>query len=231
MQAIPAIGAALQAARGPLPSFFSMVTNLFLRYFPITTNSCFLGLGAKEFVWDGCVKKACFEEIDPESKAGRVICKIRRMQIDLSFPHGGLFLASGVCGVTSALHGLEAISLGILAPVVELSCNALFLFANILALGFHIKYVCQIAKCYRGAQGAEREVLKQLLISFITGIISNIAYIIAMAALIFGGPVAMVIVFAGIGVTFGAFKILYDLFKIDLGVDALKDLFQKSSSV
>jgi len=214
------------------PTFWQTVSSVGLRYFSLTTNSCFMGLGLKEFVWDGVVE-GC--RVDPNirenaSKAARIVHKIELVLWKFSLLHGGFFLASGACGIAAALDTLGMVSLGVLGPVAEISCNVLFLFANILALGFNLKYTHKVWQRYQTVKREEknpnltdiekarlkheRKLLSKRLLSFIPGIISNLNYIIAMSALLFGGPVALVIVFAAIGLTFGAFKILYDLFAL-----------------
>lgn len=120
--------------------------------------------------------------------------------------HGALITASGACGIVEMLDRCGIVTLGQeVSKALFMAGSLFFLMANIIALEENVR-LYEIAE----SLPPQDETTFWLRRSAVSGMLSNINYIIATATLLLGGPTAIALVIGAIGAMSGAFKILCD---------------------
>lgn len=122
--------------------------------------------------------------------------------------HGSFLLGSGVCTGLDVLHKWEFINLGSLLKVFQGIGSFLFLYANVFALEKNINQYESLRQKISDHQPSPHE--KWLLRGALAGILSNLGYITATAAAVFGAATAIALLIGVISACFGNLKILYD---------------------
>jgi hypothetical protein len=124
--------------------------------------------------------------------------------------HGGLMLGTGVCELLLGLQQFDWLSLGAATPFVAAMSNGCFVLGNIVMLIHNAKLFHQACQLREDASNEEKQNAKRVKMSAVFSMISAINYIVGITTMLFGGPVALIVMLVSLGLTFGGLKILYD---------------------
>lgn len=119
--------------------------------------------------------------------------------------HGGLIAASGIGGIMETLEYCGVATFGAVGPAIFKASNLCFLGANIIALEENVRLYNAVSEAEDSLSGKPL-----LMLSAISGIISNLGYIFATSVLLLGGPVGIALAIGVVGACSGAYKILCD---------------------
>lgn len=179
-------------------------------YFLIISNSCLVGLGFKEIVFEA-VRRTDENPLEPairffhhlwdEIKSG-----------DIHFLQGASFVLSGVTGVLAISHRLQYIDLKFFAPVCEALGTGFFFIGNLLALVTNVEQYIRASEMTESGDPAQVERGNVLKYSAVAGIINNLSYLMIPTLMLFGAPFACALVFGCIAIFTGCIKILIDYF-------------------
>lgn len=133
--------------------------------------------------------------------------------VSYDFIHGGLMLGTGVCELLLGLQQLDVLALGAAGAVVGAVSNGCFFLGNIVMLIHNVNLFHKASLIGKDASEEVKRNAKRVKLSAIISMISAINYIVGMATVMLGGPVALIIFFICLGLTFGGLKILYDWFQ------------------
>lgn len=125
--------------------------------------------------------------------------------------HGGLMISSGSFSLIDLLHEFGVINIGSIANAVCTAGSVLFLCANIFALEENVRLYNEIENTDWAQTNIDEKELRWLKNAACFGIVSNLGYLVATAALLFGGATAITILIAVLSSLAGGIKILYEL--------------------
>ena len=167
----------------------------------------FLGVGAKECLFDRIVSQRIMNPTTSASTnkithaASKIFEKISR---NFSLVHGSLFLTTGVFLGLQGLEALNLLDLGRLSTPVSITGVTSFALAEIISLKFDVERFLEASTIQDPAKAHSQKK------SAVLGIVRSISYLLMVLVPLLGAPVALPIVFGGIGLMTGAIKILYD---------------------
>lgn len=192
--------------------FFADVASKALRFNFLGQGLYFFGFGAKECLFDRVVSKEKIENQFLKGTTSKIVDTVTIFFDSFSDPvnypyvHGGLFLATGTCLGLQGLQALDLIELGALAAPINTAAMISFALAKITSLQHNVQR-------FLDAQDiADPTVALQQKTSSVLGIMKSIGYLLMLLAPCLGAPIALAIVFGGIGLLTGCIKILYDFF-------------------
>ena len=165
--------------------------------FKATTSSYLLGFGSFEFsqtlINDHTTENQTIHQSALKSSKAYMYC------------HGGLIGSSGFCGILETVENFGIASLGSIGKGIFKAGNVFFLGANILALEENVRL-------YEAAVNSSDTLTDKEwhIRSAVSGIISNVGYILATSIFLLGGPAGIALAIGVIGASSGAFKILCD---------------------
>jgi hypothetical protein len=168
-------------------------------YFLFVSNICLVGLGFRDYTVVALGRQPNF----PSVKEFFHNLWIGITSGNLEFIQGSCFVCSGISGALSFYYP---------AMYLDVVGNGLFLVGNLIALMKNIEAYIQAVKLSGSADEVICQQAKRNMLSAVFGILNNINYIMIPFVTVFGGPVALAIVFGGIAITTGCIKILYDYF-------------------
>jgi hypothetical protein len=126
--------------------------------------------------------------------------------------HGGLYVASGACGLVYGLNVLNVIKLGKMSHVFNQFSNGLFMMANLVLLDSYIKSFLEASKTSVQGTVAQQANAVYVKRSAILGMLNCLTYIF-MASLNLMGLFPTVALLVGcLGGFFSVVKILYDFY-------------------
>lgn len=164
--------------------------------FKATTSSYLLGFGTFEFV-------PTYLENNVNADTQNITA-LKSSKIYM-YNHGGLIAGSGFCGIIESFENFGLATFGEAGKALFKAGNLLFLGANIIALEENVRLYEAATKTDDSVLGKEWH--KR---SAISGIFSNLGYIIATSVLLLGGPAGIALAIGVIGASSGALKILCD---------------------
>lgn len=176
-------------------------------YFLFISNICLVGLGFRDYTAVALGDKPNYPTLS------QFFANLWRgiTTGHLGIIQGTCFIASGTCGAVTFYNP---------APFFDYAGSGLFLAGNLIALKTNIEnYINAVAQS-NSNDPSERQYAFSLMTSAALGIINNINYIMIPFVTLFGGPVALAIVFGGIALTTGCIKILYDYFYVQKHVSS-----------
>lgn len=132
----------------------------------------------------------------------------------ISYPllHGGLMLGTGVCEFLLGLQKFDCLTLGASTPFVMGLSNTCFFFGNLVMLLYNANLYHKACQVSEDASDQIKNNTERVKLSAIFSMVSALNYIVGMATMFFGGPVALIAMFIALGLAFGGLKILYDWF-------------------
>lgn len=200
-----------------IPPLVLKVSNLIRPYFLLGQNAAVLAFGIKELTWD----QKAFQDVDLALIRSEKI-KLFGRNFFLNFKcwigpfnhshiHGGLYIASGVCGAFDYAIRALGLPFELVANFLSWAGQATFALANIFSITYY-SHVFYKSFCQPATTAVEQEALKRIRLSAVLGIINNLGYLTAALLSAFGGPVTMALVFGGVALLTGCIKILFDYF-------------------
>lgn len=120
---------------------------------------------------------------------------------------GIFFVGCGVTSATLSFHDLGLFDLGRSVPFLNFFSNGSFLLAHLLALELNVK------NYHRALNTVDAGESRQLKLSSLAGILSNLNYIFFATLSLLGVGGAITLVFGCVGCFFGCIKILVDFLK------------------
>jgi hypothetical protein len=177
-------------------------------------QAIFFGLyGAKEIAWDGIVQNYTIQPLGNQPTwFEETIHKIREFMVKIFLSHGALYLSSAICMLVSELDTLNFLSLGNMKPILDWAGNILFLGACALAIGYESIMLNEAINVLEQGTDDQKDVAKLMITSSTMSIVGNIGYIVAVGALMLGGPIPFTITFAVVACTIGCVKVLFDFY-------------------
>jgi hypothetical protein len=125
--------------------------------------------------------------------------------------HGTLLIGAGICTEVESLHSFSVINLGSILSKISSAGGVLFLLANFVGLQANINMYEQGQNIDCTTSEKNRQIAYWMCRSAVTGILSNLGYIIATAIALFGASTAIAVLIGIISSCFGGIKILFDL--------------------
>lgn len=145
----------------------------------------------------------------------KIIAHLRAFLFSVTYNiiHGSLFLASGLCAVTSSLHDLGAYSLGKAADVLNTVENWTYLVGSVLGLCYFTERYREADELPPNATPEQIESARRKKTSAVMGIIGCVGWIVNIALTFIGGLATVAFVIGLLATFTGFIKILYDFFR------------------
>lgn len=202
------------------------VLDLSIKYFSAAAGGFLTLFGVKEMVFDGAyqrwhmirrVKPTTNEKVSNATKwFTEQANELRKQTIDHRSMHGVAYTASGVTTGLAGMHSAKWIDVGRAFPILDKLGNIFFIISNMFVLHQSIHTFTKASAMAEFQETpAQKNMVSELKRMAFAGIISSLSYIWGTALFLLGAPVALALVLGGIGVTFGAFKIIYETLVTD----------------
>lgn len=225
--AVQTISRAIAPATGAATSgLLQKVIDLSIKYFSAAVGGLLTLFGVKEMAFDGAyqrwsmnrsVKPKTDEKVSMVTKwFTKRSSELRKQTINHRSMHGVAYSASGVTTGLAGMHSVGWIDVGRAFPILDKLGNVFFIISNMFVLDQCMRTLNKAGEMAKVQQTPQQKcMVNELRRMAISGIISSICYIWGTALFLLGAPMAIALVLAGIGVTFGAFKIIYENFVTD----------------
>lgn len=156
----------------------------------------FLGIGTKEILYD--TKKYPLGSF--------------RQILSYEVAHGLLMLSCGLCEVVAIIHrvGLMTIATTALSIIGTVSSGC-FGLASFLMICEQVRILVRLIGLENTEQDEKtKDALFRAKISAVMALVSGLCYLVGVALALFGGPVAILVLFMLTGLCAGGLKILFD---------------------
>lgn len=198
-------------------SIVSIVHMIFYETIHLMQSAYFLTVGAIETCIGLFTQETTLSDVSKKVRSAlhsffQWIKSLPERLLSYNIIHGGLMLGTGVCELLLGLQKFDCVTLGAATPVVMGLSNACFFFANLVMLVRNVQLFQKACQIPEEASDEVKDNAKRVKLSAIFSMISALNYIVGIATMFFGGPVALIVMFIALGLTFGGLKILYDWF-------------------